>query len=80
MPSIFLVQAEYLPQWKLISYFQGDKGGSQCPSCTVSQVHLIQNNQYSKVAYSGVIYSEPLYTKDGNAIPWAKSALKEPQG
>ena len=80
MPSTFLVQGEYLSQYRLISYFQGDKGGSQCPSYIVSQVLLIQNNQYSKVAYSGVIYSEPLHTKDGNAISWAKSALKEPQG
>ena len=31
VPSIFLVQGGWLSYGRLISCFQGDKGGSECP-------------------------------------------------
>lgn len=41
--------------------FRGAKEGSECPSFTISQVPLVQNNLYTKVAYLGDI-SYPSFT------------------
>lgn len=56
--------------------FRGIKGSCKVPPApAVSQVPLIENNQYAPVAYSGVTYSEPLHTNkvelDKNSSPWA---------
>lgn len=59
MPSTLLLQGGCLSHGGCL-LLSGDKGGPQI-SYLVSQVPLVQNNQYTKVACFWVTYSELLY-------------------
>lgn len=55
-----LVQQGHLSRGEFMSCFKGDRGGLEYPSPAVSQVLVIQRNQYAKVASSGTTYPESL--------------------
>ena len=58
------MQGGYFSQGRFISRFQEDREESQSTlfAQSVSQVTLIQNNQYAKMAYFGATCLEPIRT------------------
>ena len=59
---LFLVQTQHLSYGKFYDLLLGRKGRSErLLASAVSQASSTQSNQYAKVAYLGVAYSEPLH-------------------
>ena len=58
--STLLVQGGYLVHERFISYFWGGQSKVRVLASASSKVTLIQNNQYTDVAYFRLTYSEPL--------------------
>lgn len=62
--STLLVDEGTISHGRFISYFKGSKEGQSVPPVSgISQVPLVQNNQYAKVGYPRVAYSAPLHTQ-----------------
>ena len=60
MLSNLLVQGRYLSQGRFLSCFQGTEEDQSVPlTLAISQVTLIQHNQYAKVVDLGTAYSAP---------------------